>query len=140
MSTVSKSKRVTLASATALTGSSAVVGDPFDCRNNTTVSFVLDWTKGGSATGLTVRVEGTMVKGDWDAAVEVPIALNFGGSLSAGVGEAPLGHMRFTLDTAGRYHLPVDCAGMHQLRVKAHESGTAGGTLTVYAAGVQEAQ
>jgi len=141
MSTVNKSKRVTLATDAALTGSAAVIGDPgtFDCRNNTTVSLVIDWTKGASATGLTVIVEGTQVKDVWTAAVEVPIALDTSGSITAGVGTATLGKMRYTLGTAGRYHLPVDCAGMHQLRVKALESGTPGGTLSVHASGVQEA-
>ena len=138
MSTVNKSKRVTLATDAALSGSAAVIGDPFDCRNNTTVSLVLAWTKGASATGLTVRVEGTQVKGVWTEAAEVPVALDFSGALSAGLGTAPLGKMRYTLDTAGRYHLPVDCAGFHQLRVLASEQGTPGGTLTVYATGVQE--
>lgn len=139
MSTTSKSKRVALtAEAAALTDSAAVIGLPFDCRNNTTVSFVIDWTKGGSATGLVVIIEGTQVKGVWTDAVEVPIALDTSGSITAGVGTATLGKMRYTADTSGKYHLPVDSAGMHQLRVKAYETGTAGGTLAVYATGVAE--
>ena len=50
MSTTTKSKRVALGADVALSGSAAVIGDPFDCRNNTTVSLVLAWTKGASAT------------------------------------------------------------------------------------------
>lgn len=135
---ITKSKAVTLASAVALTGSAAVVGATFDCRNNTTVSFRVTYTKGGSATGATLILEGTQVKDDWAAPVEVPVALDFSGTLSAGVATAPLGKMRYSLDTAGSYHLPVDSAGMHQLRVKALEGGTPGGTLTIVATGVQE--
>jgi hypothetical protein len=139
MSVVSKSKRVTIASAYSLTGSSAVAGDPFDVRNNTAISLVLDWSKGGSATALLVRVEGTQIKGDWSASAEIPIALDLSGSISSGVGTAPVGALRYSLDTGGRYHLPVDVAGFHQIRVKAHETGTPGGTLTIHATGVQEA-
>lgn len=138
---VTKSKAVALGSAT-LTGSAEVVGTPgtFDCRNNTTVSLRLSYTKGGSATLCRVIVEGTLVKDTWTDAFEVPIALDLSGALSAGAVDAPLGKMRYTLDTTGVYHLPVEVAGAHQIRVKALETGTPGGTLAVSAVGVQEAQ
>lgn len=138
MSTTTKSKAVTLGSAT-LTGTAAVIGSPgtFDCRNNTTVSLRLAYTK-VSATLAKVIVEGTLVKDDWASAFEVPVALDLSGSLSAGVGEAPLGALRYTLNTTGVYHLPVEVGGAHQIRVKALETGTPGGTLAVAAVGVQE--
>lgn len=140
MSTTTKSKAVALGSAT-LTGSAAVVGDPgtFDCRNNTTVSLRLTYTK-VSATLARVIVEGTLAKDDWTNPFEVPIALDLSGALSAGAVDAPLGKMRYTIDTTGVYHLPVEVAGAHQIRVKALETGTPGGTLAVSAVGVQEAQ
>lgn len=134
---VSKSKSVSLGSAT-LTGSAAVVGNAFDTRNNTVVSLRLAYTKGGSATLCRVIVEGTLVKDNWADAFEVPIALDLSGSLSAGAVDIPLGAMRYTLDTSATYHLPVDVAGAHQIRVKALETGTPGGTLAVAAVGVQE--
>lgn len=137
MSTTTKSKVVALGSAT-LTASAAVIGDTFDCRNNTLVSLLLTYTKGGSATLARIIVEGTMVQGTWTDAFEVPIALDLSGSLSAGAVDAPLGKMRYTLDTSGVYHLPVEVGGAHQIRVRALETGTPGGTLAVAAVGVQE--
>ncbi len=139
MSNISKSKAVTLASAVALTGSAAVIGNPFDCRNNNEVSLNFAYTKGGSATLVTIIIEGTQTKDTWTNAVEVPISLDFSGALSAGLATAPLGKMRYTIDTTGSYHLPVNVAGMHQIRVKALEGGTPGGTLGIIATGVQGA-
>jgi hypothetical protein len=132
---ITKSKAVTLGSAT-LTGSAAVVGDVFDVRNNTTVSLRLSYTK-TTGTLMVVSVEGTLVKDVWTSAVKVPIALDTSGTISGAAITIPLAGASYSLDTTGVYHLPVDVAGMHQIRVKAHETGTPGGTLAVAASAVQ---
>ena len=134
---ISKSKSVDLAAATVLTGSAAVIGEAFDTRNNTSVSLRLTYTK-VSATALILSVEGTTAKGVWTSAFKVPIALDTSGTISGAAITIPLAAASYSLDTTGVYHLPVEVAGAHQIRVKAHETGTPGGTLAIAAVGVQE--
>lgn len=132
---ITKSKAVTLASATTLTGSAAVIGNVFDVRNNVSISLALTYVK-TTGTLMVVSVEGTQVKDVWTSAVKVPIALDTSGSISAAAITIPLAAASYSLDTSGTYHLPVDVAGMHQIRIKAHETGTPGGTLAIVATGV----
>ena len=138
----SKSKAVTLATAQTLTGSDAVVGDTsangvFDVRNNREVSIFLDWAK-ASATALEILVEASPVStgDDW---YPHPIASDASASFSAGVVTQASGTLRYSITATGRHHLPVRLFGAHRIRVKAKETGTPGGTLTVKATAVQEA-
>lgn len=140
----SKTKAVTLAAAQTLTGTDAVMGDPaaanpgvFDVRNNREVSFYLEWAK-ASATALEVLVESSPVDSgdDW---YPHPLASDAGASFSSGVATQTIGTLRYSITATGRHHLPVRLFGAHRIRVKAKETGTVGGTLTVKASAVQEA-
>lgn len=134
---ISKSKAVTIASAVTLTGSAAVVGDTFDVRNNTTLSLGVTWSK-TTATALVLLVEGSMVKGSWSAPFPLALAVDTSATITSGVATASIGALRYTVDTGGSYHLRLDVGGMHQIRVKAHETGTPGGAITITATAVQE--
>lgn len=132
----SKSKAVTLASTVTLTGSAATIGDPgtFDVRNNGRASLVLTWAKHADETLLTVDVQGTVDDATWASA---PVVVDGGASISSGVAAAALGALKYTRDTTGSFHLPVELYGLRKIRVQAFStSGGAGrGTLSVVAAG-----
>lgn len=137
---ISKSKRSRLANAVSLTGTLATIGDALDTRNASQASLVLHYTKGGSATDMRAVVQGTMVKDDWTDAFVIEVIEDVSSStLSAGAATVACGTKTRVYDTTGVYHIPVDCYGAHQIRVQARETGTAGGTLTVYANGVHTA-
>lgn len=140
----SKTKAVVLAAAQTLTDTDAVMGDPaatnpgvFDVRNNREVSFYLDWSK-GSATALEVLAESSPVDSgdDW---YPHPIATDAGAAFASGVVTQTAGTQRFRVEATGRHHLPLRVYGAHRMRLKARETGTADGTLTVKATAVQEA-
>jgi len=138
----SKSKAVTLATAQTLTGSDAVVGDTsangvFDVRNNREVSIFLDWAK-ASATALEILVEASPVStgDDWYPLV---LGADAGASFSAGAVTQTSGTLRHSITVTGKHHLPARVFGAHRLRVKAKETGTPGGTLTLTVTAVQEA-
>lgn len=135
----SKTKVVTLGSAVTLTGSDAVIGSPgtFDVRNNRELSLLVDWTK-GTATALELLVESSPVDSgdDW---YPHPLASDAGATFSSGVATQAVGTLRYSITATGRHHLPVRIFGAHRIRVKAKETGTVGGTLTVKASAVQEA-
>lgn len=135
----SKTKAVTLATAQVLTGSDAVVGDPgvFDVRNNREASLYLDWTK-ASATALEVLVESSPVDSG-DEWYPHPIASDASATFSSGVVTQTSGTLRYSLTATGKHHLPVRLFGARRIRVKAKETGTAGGTLTAKVTAVQEA-
>ena len=57
-----KSKPVVIASAVALTGTIAVVGNTFDTRDNEYVSLVANWSKHSDETLLTLEVQGTLAR------------------------------------------------------------------------------
>lgn len=140
----SKTKVVTLAAAQTLTDTDAVMGDPaaanpgvFDVRNNRELSLLVDWTK-GTATALELLVESSPVDSgdDW---YPHPLASDAGATFSSGVATQAVGTLRYSITATGRHHLPVRIFGAHRIRVKAKETGTVGGTLTVKASAVQEA-
>jgi hypothetical protein len=135
----SKTKPVVLATAQALTGSDAVVGDPgvFDVRNNREVSLYLDWTK-ASATALELLVESSPVASG-DEWYPHPLATDAGAAFASGVVTQAAGTQRFSVEATGKHHLPLRVYGAHRVRFKARETGTADGTLTAKITAVQEA-
>ena len=135
----SKTKAVTLATAQALSGSDAVVGEPgtFDTRNNRELSLFVDWTK-ASATALEILVESSPVDSG-DEWYPHPIASDASATFSSGVVTQTSGTLRYSLTATGKHHLPVRLFGARRIRVKAKETGTADGTLTAKVTAVQEA-
>ncbi len=127
-----KSARKVLAGAAALTGTLDPVGVALDAANFGRVSLELVWVKGGSATLLELVVEGDLGAGVWVPLEEIYDA---GATVTAGVATAASGYLKRTYDTAGSYGLTVDTGAFRRVRVKARETGTPGGTLTIAAAG-----
>lgn len=129
-----KTARTELASGVVLTGTLAVVGVVYEtARICDRVTFTLTWSKGGSATLLEVVIEGDLGGGNWHAAEPVYDA---GASVSSGVASAASGYLKHTYDTGGTYPLHVEVGAFRSLRVKARETGTPGGTLSVAVGGV----
>ena len=145
-SVTAKSKRLLLASIQTLTGSDAVLSTGggaasgvFDVRSNAEVTFEVAYTKGGSATALEVVVESALLAspaiGDW---TPHEVVLDLSASITAGVATVTAGTQRRSYTTTGRYMIHLRTYGAHRMRIKAKETGTPGGTVTVYATGAQE--
>jgi hypothetical protein len=128
-----KSKPVVLASAVALSGTIAVVGNTFDVRDNEYVSLVVNWAKNAAETLLTVEVQGTLDGTTW---VAIPVVIDGSATIASGVATAALGELRYTRDVTGAFHVPLELNGIRTLRVRAlSTSSGARGTLTVTAVG-----
>jgi hypothetical protein len=128
-----KSKPVVLASAVALSGTIAVVGNTFDVRDNEYVSLVVNWAKNAAETLLTVEVQGTLDGTTW---VAIPVVIDGSATIASGVATAPLGELRYSRDVTGAFHVPLELNGIRTLRVRAlSTSSGARGTLTVTAVG-----
>lgn len=129
-----KTARSVLATAVTLTGTLAVVGDAYTtARICERVTLELVWSKGGSATLLEVVIEGDLGSENWAPAEPVYDA---GASVSSGVATAASGYLKHTYDLGGSYCLHIDAGAFRSIRVKARETGTPGGSLTIAAAGV----
>ena len=128
-----KSRPVVLASAVALTGSIAVVGNTFDTRDNEYVSLVADWSKHADETLLTLEVQGTLDGTTW---VAIPVVIDGSATIASGLATAALGSVRYTRDVTGAVHIPLELNGIRTLRVRALSASSGSrGTLTVTAVG-----
>lgn len=116
---------------TVLTGS-LVASSELQCANDSFVTLALDYTKGGSATALTLvpEVSPTSSGDDWQPA---ETTLDGSATPSAGVVTLPAYETRYSLAQTCSRTLHVRVYGAARFRVRVLETGTPGGTCRVRA-------
>ena len=131
---MAKTPRTVLATAQVLTGSFAVVGTAYDTTYLSEVTFELVWGK-ASATGLELAVEGRLSSaGQW---IPAEPTYDAGAAIVDDVAEVATGFLLHQYTVEGALPaLVVPVGGFRELRIRARETGTPGGTLDAAAGGV----
>lgn len=128
---IEKEATTTLRASSALTGS-LVASDTIDTQNASYVELFIAYAK-ASGTQCEIYVEGIPEGGStWHT-----IAAQSAGTVSGGVVAVTLARPVYTLTESEACALAVPVFGWRKLRVRAKETGTADGTLSVVAVAVR---